>query len=135
MNFRVDNVQGVININGGNEAHYNKMWEQMGVYGLTNTTERPDSYLFKMNLFTIGTINVKVLIQIEHNGMMAGIGCDVGCTPYLSSEGTYYWKNMTKSPGGQFEWLIQNLPLFVGMAGESDGQSISFNAYQVQRQA
>ena len=135
MNFRVDNVQGVININGGNEAHYNKMWEQMGVYGLTNTTEMPNSYLFKMNLFTIGTINVKVLIQIEHNGMMAGIGCDVGCTPYLSSEGTYYWKNMTKSPGGQFEWLIQNLPLFVGMAGESDGQSISFNAYQVQRQA
>ena len=131
MEMRTNNITGVININGGNEAHYTKMWEQMGVYGLTNTTERPNDYLFLARLFTIGTVNVTVMVQVEHSGMMAGLGADVGVTVPMSSEGTYYWKNMTKSAGDQFEWMIQNTPLFVGMAGEAQGDTIKFNVVQI----
>lgn len=131
MEMRTNNITGVININGGNESHYNKMWEQMGVYGLTNTTERPDDSLFLANFFTIGTSNVTVMVQVEHSGMMAGLGADVGVTCPLNSEGTYYWKSMTKSAGSQFEWKVQNMPLFVGMASEADGDTIQFNVVQL----
>ena len=108
------------------------MWDQMGVYGITNTTALPNSYLFATNLFTIGTRNVdNVMVRIEHNGLIAGLGADVGVTIPLHSEGTYYQKSMTKSAGGQFEWYIQNLPLFVGMSGQSEGDQIKFNIVQI----
>ena len=131
MEMRTNGITGVINVNGGNEAHYNKMWEQMGVYGLTNTTERPDDYLFLARFFTIGTRNVTVMMQVEHSGMMAGLGADVGVTVPLNSEGVMYKKNMSKSSGNQFEWKVQNTPLFVGMAGESQGDTIKFNVVQL----
>jgi len=132
MVMRTNDITGVIaGEDAGNEAHYAKMWNQSGVYGITNTTALPDSYLFTTNLFTIGTRNVTVMIQIEHSGMMAGLGVDVGVTVPLYSEGTNYQKSMTKSAGGQFEWRIQNLPLFVGMSGESAGEQIKFNIVQI----
>lgn len=131
MEMRTNNITGVINVDGGNEAHYQKMWEQMGVYGLTNTGVYPDDYLFLARFFTIGTSNVNIMIQVEHSGMMAGLGADVGVTVPLSSEGVMYKKNMTKSAGDQFEWKVQNTPLFVGMAGESQGDTIKFNVVQL----
>lgn len=132
MVMRTNDITGVIaGSEAGNEAHYTKMWNQSGVYGMTNTTALPDSYLFTTNLFTIGTRNVTVMIQVEHSGMMAGLGADVGVTVPLYSEGTYYQKSMTKSAGGQFEWRIQNLPLFVGMSSEAEGEQIKFNIVQI----
>lgn len=131
MEMRTNGITGVINVNGGNEAHYQKMWEQMGVYGLTNTSERPDDYLFLARFFTIGTRNVTVMMQVEHSGMMAGLGADVGVTVPLNSEGVMYKKNMSKSSGNQFEWKVQNTPVFVGMAGESQGDTIKFNVVQL----
>lgn len=137
MVMRKDNISGTIYTSGGNEPHYSKMWDQMGVYGITNTTTNPNDYLFLANFFTIGTRNVKVMMRVEYSGLMAGLGADVGVTVPLSSEGKYsgegqyYTKAMTKSAGGQFEWKVQNTPITVGMAGQSEGDQITFNVVQI----
>lgn len=131
MEMRTNDITGVIDTTGGNEAHYNKMTDQIGVYGTTNTNERPDDYLFLARFFTIGTINVGIMVQVEHSSMFAGMGADVGVTVPLTSEGTLYSKSMTKSSGNQFEWKVQNMPLFVGMAFESQGAQIKFNVVQL----
>ena len=131
MEMRTNNITGVINVDGGNEAHYTKMVDQIGVYGITNTDVRPDDYLFLAKFFTIGTYNVTVMMQVEHSSMFAGMGVDVGVAAPLTSEGTLYWKSMTKSSGNQFEWKVQNTPLFVGMAFESQGEQIKFNVVQL----
>lgn len=131
MEMRTNDITGVIDTTGGNEAHYKKMADLIGVYGTTNTNERPDDYLFLARFFTIGTINVGIMVQVEHSSMFAGMGADVGVTVPLTSEGTLYSKSMTKSSGNQFEWKVQNMPLFVGMAFESQGAQIKFNVVQL----
>lgn len=131
MEMRTNNITGVINVNGGNESHYTKMSGQVGVYGITNTDVRPDDYLFLAKFFSIGTHNVNIMVQVEHSGMFSGIGVDVGVTTPLTSEGMLYKKSMTKSSGNQFEWKVQNMALFVGMAFESQGDTIKFNVVQL----
>ena len=137
MEMRTNDIVGTIHTNGGDEPHYSKMWNQIGVYGITNTTANPNSYLFLANFFTIGTRNVKVMMRVEYSGLVAGFGADVGVTAPLRSEGKYegdaqyYTKSMTKSAGGQFEWMVQNTPITVGMAGQMEGEQIKFNVVQI----
>lgn len=130
MEMRTNNITGVIDTNMGNTPRYSISWYQSGIYGITNTEVNPYSYLFLANLFTIGTVNVNnVMVQVERNGL--GHGASAGaCTP-LTSEGNAHVKSMTKSGGGQFEWMIQNLVVSVGMTGEADGDQIKFNLVQI----
>lgn len=137
MEMRTNNIVGTIGSSGDAGPHYQKMWDQIGVYGLTNTTTNPDDYLFLTNFFTIGTRNAKVMMRVLYSGLMAGLGADVGVTVPLRSEGKYtgreqyYTIGMTKSPGGQFEWMVQNTPISVGMAGEREGSQITFDVMQI----
>ena len=131
MEMRTNNIIGVLDTSGGNESHYAKMWDQMGVYGLTNTDVNPTDKLFVARLFTIGTINVTALVRTEHSGMAAGLGADVGVIVPLTSEGIQYQKSMTKASSGQFDWNIQNMPITVGMAAQANGDQIIFNFVQI----
>ena len=130
MEMRTNDITGTIVVEGVADAHYTKMWNQIGVYGITNWTTS-NSYLFLANFFTIGTRNVNIVVRTEYNGSFSDMGMDAGVTVPLRSEGNLYAKSMTKSDGGQFEWKVLNIPIAVGMAGEAAGDQIKFNIVQV----
>lgn len=130
MEMRTNNITGTLVMEDGNEAHYTKMWNQIGVYGITNW-ELSNSYLFLANFFSIGTINVNIVVRTERNGAFSNFGMSAGVTVPLSSEGNLYAKSMTKSAGGQFEWKVLNIPISVGMSAEAAGAQIKFNVVQL----
>ena len=130
MEMRTNNIVGTIVMESGNDAHYTKMWDQIGVYGITNW-RLSNTYLFLANFFTIGTINTSVVVRVERNGAFSNMGMSAGVTVPLTSEGDLYSKSMTKSAGGQFEWKVLNMPISVGMSGEDAGAQIKFNVVQL----
>lgn len=112
-----------------------KMWEQSGYYVYT-PYNMDDAYVFQMNLFTIGTINVtKAVIQIIHNSMMANAGASYGVTsPCYSNKdyGTPPYYGMRKSTGPEpWLWNIRNLPIAGGMSALGYGESLKFDAVQI----
>ena len=132
MEMRTNNITGAINTNGGNEAHFTKAWNQSGIYGITNTEVNPYSYLFLAKLFTIGTVNVSnVMVRVEYNGLNStDVGASAGVCIPLNSEGQRYHKSMTKA-GSQFDWMIQNIVVSVGMSAEHEGEQFKFNLVQI----
>lgn len=130
MEMRTNDIVGTIVTESSNDAHFTKMWDSIGVYGITNWTAS-DTYLFLANFFTIGTRNVNIVVRTERNSSFSNAGMSAGVTVPLSSEGSLYNKSMTKSSGGQFEWKVLNIPVSVGMAGELDGAQIKFNLVQL----
>jgi hypothetical protein len=115
------------------QAGLRKMWEQSGYYVYTPYGQ-DNSYVFQMNLFTIGTMNTRAVIQILHDSMMANAGAAYGVTVPVPSNKEYdspAYYGMRKNSGGPWLWNIRNMPIAGGMAAMGYGDSMIFDAVQI----
>jgi len=132
MEFKNEGISLALT-NDDEQAGLRVMWNMIGYYVYTPYGQ-DDNYVFQMNLFTIGTMNTKAVIQILHNSMMANAGAAYGVTAPVPSNKEYdspAYYGMRKNSGGPWLWNIRNMPIAGGMAGMSVGETMTFDAVQL----
>ena len=117
MSFVNDTSAPVIYpIDDAHPSGVSPMTGNQGAYIYTLPTH-PNDYACRIRLFTIGTININVRVQVYMNTMARGLGAAGGLSVFLTNTVTSSsnYRSVKKTYGVPYTWDVLNMPLCAGL--------------------
>lgn len=128
MSFVNDTSAPVIYpIDDAHPSGVSPMTGNQGAYIYTLPTH-PNDYACRIRLFTIGTININVRVQVYMNTMARGLGAAGGLSVFLTNTVTSSsnYRSVKKTYGVPYTWDVLNMPLCAGLYDFHLGGDIAY---------